>query len=419
MSAARPRHLAALALALAACSPVERPPAPLDRFTFPTGMALQDGHLLVVSSNLDLTYEDDKGGSVLSVDPESWLAGDRSFAGGLRIPSFGGELAVADPSVCGLGAPQVLVTNRLSGMLYRMGLGAQGSLSCGAECEVPIAEPGDGFPYAVAVVCRPGRPPLAYVGLLSSRDRSARMSEVRLDTTPPQVATGVVLANGGGVRAIAYDADQERLLFVTTGASVGWIDLSSGCSLEEAGTCAAATFAVSDDLPGAETRALAVASVRPGRPERLYVGVRIIDPDAARVGVRIEVSGMLLVIDLEEGRSGFPVARVVRQVPMARGLSSVVVLPPRAGRGDVVAVSATDDGELWFYDDEIGAVTGVIGRTSSGAAVAGEGAYGLLAEDRGAEVRLYVGAYRGGFVTAMDLDPDDPAAARVIGRIGG
>lgn len=423
MAAARTRCLAALALSLAACAPVERPPGPLDRFTFPTGLAIEGGHLVVVSSNFDLNYEDDKGGSVLTVDPDAWHADDKVFLGALRMPSFGGAVAIATPAACGIPSTQALVANRLSGVLYRLALGSDGSLACGEGCEVEVSDPGDGFPFGIALACRPGRP-LAYVGLLSSNDHNSHLREVRLDEEPPVVGRGIVLSGGGGIRSLAYDPSLDRLLFVTTGvnagnttaARVGWMDLSTGCSLRDE-NCLAGTFSVA--LSGAEMRSVAIATPRPGLPERLFVGARIVDPGAYLLGVRIDVGGVLLVVDLEEQPNGFLAATIVRQVPMARGLSEVLVLPPRAGRGDVVAVTATDDGEVWFYDDEIGAVTGLIGRGQDGVPLVGDRPYGLAAEPRGGDVRLFVGAFGGGFVTVLDLDPDDPGTPLDTWRIGG
>ena len=62
---------AALAAALSACGP---PPsaesAPLDRFSSPIALALSGGDLLVVSSNFDLAYDLDDGGSVIP-----WISG--------------------------------------------------------------------------------------------------------------------------------------------------------------------------------------------------------------------------------------------------------------------------------------------------------------------------------------------------------
>src|SRR5690242_19522005 len=110
------RKLALLALLTAgACgqTPPSTPP-PLDRFYFPTGLALAklgngDTALLVASSNFDLQYDTALGGTVIAVDVDATLAqGGANPSGPLRpvipagaegakkIGSFSGELALVN-----------------------------------------------------------------------------------------------------------------------------------------------------------------------------------------------------------------------------------------------------------------------------------------------------------------------------------
>jgi hypothetical protein len=441
MPVARLPLLAASALALAsACTPVALPAAPLDRFHYPTGLALAGGHLLVVSSNFDLSYEDDVGGSVLSVDPQAWLDGSPGFAGGLNIPSFGGPMLVADATACQLDQTEALVASRLSGELYRIRVASDGGLSCGDGCAVPLADPGEGDPMAVAVSCVADRPKRAFVGWRRGRlgtqcdpsalssDVCAIVSEVRLDVPGSRVNTGPILYNGGTIQALHYDATTDLLFFATTGSRVGWVDLSSGCVLgSRTSECTKQSLDLSIVARGAAARNVTLSTPVDGRPRRLYALVRLLDPTSAAAGIEVQLGGALIVLELEASSTGSLGAQVVRTVPLTTGVSDVLVLPPRAGRRDLLAITAVDDGEIWFYDDEVGAVTGVIGRGPDGVPVVGRGPFALAAEERpGAGVRLYVTAFNDSVVTVLDLtdldDPDpltDPPGVAVVGRIGG
>ena len=93
----------ALALAAACTSEPTAPAGPLGQIRLPTGIAVQDHRLLVASSNADLLYDTDKGGSVISLDPSADPVGLSSvkIAGAVNVPSFAGELALARPDVPG------------------------------------------------------------------------------------------------------------------------------------------------------------------------------------------------------------------------------------------------------------------------------------------------------------------------------
>jgi len=418
---ARSHRLAVFAvLAAAACTPVERPPAPLDRFTFPTGLTLADGHLLVVSSNFDLTYEDDKGGTVMSIDTDASIAGSMAVTSAVRIPSFGGEIAVARKAACpALASDQALVPNRLSGELFRLGLGADGGLSCGADCRIPITDPGEGDPFAVEVVCR-NDTAKAYVGWLRTRTGSACsassasttcgvISEIPLEPGGADPVNGTVLVNSGGIRKLAYRDDLGLLFFLSTGSRVGWIDLSGGCEIASSDTsCPAQSVELGSLVVGAEVRSIGFSS--PGLPLRLYVTAKLFDPVAAASGVQNDVGGVLMVLSLRPASTGGYDARLLRTVPLGTGATELEVIP-RAGKRDLVVVSVTDDGEVWFWDDEIGAVTGVIGRDEKGRPRAGTQPYGLAFEDLGTGVRpirLYVGSFGDAVVSVWEVNPDDP-----------
>ena len=68
---------------------------------------------------------------------------------------------------------------------------------------------------------------------------------------------------------------------------------------------------------------------------------------------------------------------------MGLGANEVEVLPVRAGKGDLVAVTASDDGLLWIYDDDQEALVRVIGRDpATGIPLLGRQPFGLVATRR-------------------------------------
>jgi hypothetical protein len=125
---------------------------------------------------------------------------------------------------------------------------------------------------------------------------------------------------------------------------------------------------------------------------------------------------MLFVLDLEEGPYGDLRARLVRMVDVAVGASEIRVLPPRAGRRDLVAMTATDDGVLAIYDDDAGALARVFGRDpATGAPEVGRQPFGLAVQDLGGAVaRVFVGSFGQAVVSAVDVPLDAPDAASLV-----
>lgn len=411
----------ATALLLAACGgEATSAPAPLDRFTFPTGVALREGKLLVVSSNFDLTFGRDDGGSLLQVD----LAGTPPAIqpGGLRLPAFGGEIAIAEPAACGVAEPLALVPSRTTNTLYRVSLGG-GGLACGPGCALDLEHDALGEPYGVGLSCPQGGPARAWVGYMRTPDTLAWLAMVDLQTGGWQP----VPMNGVGLpRSFAYDADRDRLFFtsVQTGlaAPLRWIELGGGCTpgaAERAGGCPIRELDLSGFLRGAEPRGIALSNPQPGLSRRIYLSVRVYDARvAAAIGARpgYDVAGMLFVLDLEEGAYGDLRARVVRMVDVAVGASEIRVLPARAGKRDLVAMTATDDGVLAIYDDDAGALARVFGRDRlTGAPEVGRAPFGLAVQDLGSGVaRLFVGSFERGYVTPVDVPLDAPDRAQLV-----
>ena len=258
--------LLAIAVAIGCSSDPSSDPAPLDRFTFPVGLAVHDQDLLVVSSNFDLRYATSDGGSLLRV-----ALGDTPSIqpGGLRIGSFGGEVAVVDPVSCpAVAATQALVTSRLADRLYRVGLEG-GTLSCGAGCEVPFDfDSRLGDPYGIGVTCPPGGTPRAWIGFLRTPLREGLIASI--DLSSPSTPT-VLSMGAGNVQSFAYDAETARLFMtgIDTGLSapLRWIELGGGCDPSKAETDGGCFFKAFDLWPflrGAELSGIALSNPHPG-----------------------------------------------------------------------------------------------------------------------------------------------------------
>ncbi len=430
-----PAHLrnTILALAagtLAACgNPPSAEPAPLDRFNAPIALGLSGGDLIVVSSNFELAYGLDDGGSVIPVDVQ---ASPASLGQGVRIASFAGELAVADAAACGLPETLALVPAREGNSLYRVGVGAGGALTCGARCRLPL-RPDVADAYGVLAVCRPpavagGEPRArAYVSFLRTAGNRGQISEIDLRTG----ATRNRDVGFGPVRSFAYDAQNDRLYFtaIESGATapLRWIDLAGDCAIDVAvadGGCPVSGVDLALYLRGVEARGIALSNPQDGRTRRAYVAARVYNVDlAGSIGGRpgFDVGGVLLVLDLVEDRTGLQ-PRLVGIFDVGLGANEVKVLPARPGKGDLVAVTASDDGLLWIYDDEQGALVRVYGRDPhTGIPLLGREPFGLAVRDDGATARVFVSSFKDGFVTPVDVPLDAPWTAadpRVEDRIG-
>jgi hypothetical protein len=437
------RRFAFVALvAAAACGRVTKTePGPADRFYRPTGIGVYAGNLVVASSNSDLRYDDATGGTLIAVDPLAAVAGaqDAPLRGSVQIASFAGQLAVADPAACGLDPAQgalVLVPVRGANVLYRARMSQAGALTCDG-CGLPLGNPSYADAFAVGLACSPGIS-RAYVGYLRSAFGQAALAQVDL-TKEPGADGAIQYAEfgAGQVRGFAYDASRKRLYFTTTvtseAAALSWIDLGGGCRLDAALTdpvrCRRGRSLATPK--GLELRSIALANGETA-PRRAYLTARIYDADAAATaGVRVgDFDGLLLVADLVETLAGELEVRVVDQLPIGYGAADVLVLPARAGRRDVVAALAADDGVLWVYDDETGSAV-AIGRdltrppgagAPTGAPEVGHVPFGLALDPAplaGNVARLYVGSFQESFVTPIDVPLDDPETTCLVSAAGG
>lgn len=427
-----------LGLAAACGSSIAEPQAPLDRFYFPTGIAVRGAPgastLLVVSSNFDLRYGQDDGGSVLAVAPEGSPPGAVEVNGALRLPAYGGEIAVAESAppagidgsvdACPIAAPLALVPSRVSGHLYAITLGAGGALSCGPECPLELP-PGLDDPYGVAVACRQGRPPRAFVTHLRVNGAAAWLTEVDLLTGTQRSANFGL----GPTHSAAYDRDTDRVYFTSGEAaltsSLRYVDVTPGCDLPlglEA--CKAGALDLTQYLRGVDVFGIALSNPNvnaSGGPalRRIYLTARLYDADlAASLGGRpgFDSGGVLITLEVEEGPFGLPVFRFIGAVSIGFGAGEVRVLPRRAGKRDLVAVTVVQDGVLWIYDDEAGAMARYLGRDPvTGKPGLGREPFGLAVQDLGGgAARIYVAAFDSSYVTPVDVRLDDPASAAVV-----
>jgi hypothetical protein len=118
-------------------------------------------------------------------------------------------------------------------------------------------------------------------------------------------------------------------------------------------------------------------------------------------------------------------AQLVSWEEIGLGAADVRVLPARgAGKRDVVVALSVDDDILWIYDDETGAIRGfgrAAGPGATGAPALGHQPYGLAVDPVpvGSVARVYVGSYRDGYVTPVDVPLDDPEHATTAARLTG
>ena len=154
-----PRHVAGFAAALASvlialtgCGvEVQGPEPPTDRFVYPVGMALHPNgrYLYVVSSNFDVEFRQDRGGTVSVVDTDRL---EIVQAGGAQIGTFGGDIALNSP---GGGAPtRAYVAVRGDSSVTALEIeGGGGQLRCkgasrSAACQLPT---GSDDPFGLLV----------------------------------------------------------------------------------------------------------------------------------------------------------------------------------------------------------------------------------------------------------------------------
>jgi hypothetical protein len=425
----------------------------MDHFFFPSGLALTptaggNQALLVASANFDLRYDQQVGGTLLSVDPGRYdeATGTGGSAGrpggalvklgpGAQMGSFAGPVTLVDATSCPtLGAGRAAYSaSRYTGMLHRFPVGADGAVApCqagpGAPCQLAL-DTTLSDPAAVGVACRvDGSRRSLFVSYLRAPARDSFAPNTGwltefdlggLDGAPRTFA----VANGP-IGDMAYDPLTDRLYtvgrFAGPTAVLGIADLRP-CSSIDPVACPAPEVQTVDlygSLHGAELVGIALSNPQAGRVRRAFLSVRIYDEGyAAAIGARpgFDVGGAIMVVDLEEDPLGQATARVSAVVPIGIGAGSIRVLPVRLGLGDLVVVPSSGDGFVQVYDDEAGAVVRVVALDlATGAPEAGHVPSALAVEDRGAEALVYIASFTDWTVSVLRVPLANPTAADLL-----
>jgi hypothetical protein len=425
---------------------------PMDRFTFPTGVALTavaggNQALVVVSANFDLRYDKQEGATVLSVDPGVYdqATGTGGSAGrpdgalvklgpGAQLGSYAGPVAVVDARTCPgwTAAPLAFSASRYTRLLYTFPIGDDGSVApcqrahCGLNLDPDILDPA-----AIGVACRSDAARRSlFVGYLHAPPVEGRSSgtawltEFDLD----QLGGSRTFAlSPGPVGEMAYDGETDRLYavgrFAGLVAPLFVLDLTK-CRFDPdptQNTCAtplARTVDLYSSVRGAELVSIALSNPQPGRPRLAYIAASIYD-EAYALAIRgrpsFDLGGALLVVELDENLAGGTLARVRQVVPIGLGAGSVRVLPVRPGLGDLVVVPSSGDGSVYVFDDEIQRVSRIVTLDqSTGAPEAGHIPYSMAVEDRGTEALVYIAAFTDGTVSVLRVPMADPASADMV-----
>lgn len=133
--------------------------------------------------------------------------------------------------------------------------------------------------------------------------------------------------------------------------------------------------------------------------------------DGSHLFIVTRVPDMLLTVSVHNGNTSAPTLRVEHSVSLPDSPNELVVLP-RAGRSDLVAVVGVGNNTVAFYDDALGQVVGHIGAV-------GLQPFGIAADLKGPGARLYVSSYQDGRVVVIDVpDLDRPQDGRIVAYLG-
>jgi hypothetical protein len=356
-----------------------------------------------------------------------------------RCPTACAQLSV-DPAVAAGGA-KVLLASRAIQTLYRMDMPADGSLSCGTGCAsvqgVQLLDP-----YGVATVCNSnGGTDRADAYFTYLRGPSSQGWLSRMDMASGSV--NVLALGASPTYGVAYGSLGDWL-FVSGGVSLGlaplrWINpsvenaTSGGYDFPVFNT-----FVTGGVVLGSSARAVAISN----DGLLLFLAVDLYDADLlANTGTFFLEGGALVVFSIQADSYQQPSMALQQVVPTCLGAGDLKVLPPRAGRGDLVALTCDQEGSLVIYDAELGFVTSYIGLDpDTGLPVLGRLPFGIAAEPidparaitapastaydpspcvvGGSCDRLYVGSFLDNYVNILEMDPDRPESIALVKRIG-
>lgn len=389
---------------------------PKDGFYYPVSVAAVERTpgqpiLYVVSSNFDLRYN---RGSVVAVDTAKLekLDGPVDAAvdpdvGWANIDSFGGQIAAYSPATPTVaGEVRLFVPTRSANKLYV--LSADGAkLSClpdpsvGQDClgqGIRLEDPADKNirsvdPFGVTVdgtkvhlthLHQSDNPPLTgenRTSYLVTLDAEA------LDAPPTFLDVGPSPAQGAAVTPMGL---------YLTGRTLSSTELINSQALRTVIDGKVADVGLSSSTRLFETRGVALATDR----ARLFATTR--SPDG------------LIVLDISPNpATGTANNRLLSFTTLPFGASELVVVP-RPGQRDLIAVSCTASNSVALYDDEIGEVTGLVRGVLEPFALARSS---IAGNDRGQ--RLFVASFGNHTVDVIDIaDVARPRSAVLAGHLG-
>lgn len=421
----------ALALVCGCAKDTIGSPPPKDGFYFPVSVAAVESVpgqpvLYVVSSNFDLRYN---RGSVIAVDLAKLTRLDGPVTAGVDldrgyalIDAFAGEVAYY------AAAPRLFVPTRYAGRLYALQIDEPGKLSClpaaespGQDCleqGIELEDPNNeavraADPFGVAIdgqtvfithVDQADNPPDSF------KDPASYLTSVdALSLGPPSfLPIGLAPTQGIAVTPAGLYLAGRALVVDELGSSLALRRVladrpcatNAECGME-GGVC----------MGGQCRRSLDAGLTSSTRIEEARSVV--LSSDATRLFISTRSPDGLLTLDIAPDAAGAPRNRFLGFVTLPAGPNQMLVVP-RPGQRDLVAVSCTNGNAVALYDDELGEVTGVVEGIEEPFGLARASLPGAPAG-----TRLFVASFGNHTVDVVDIpDINRPRAASVVGRLG-
>lgn len=153
-----------------------------------------------------------------------------------------------------------------------------------------------------------------------------------------------------------------------------------------------------------------------------------VSPSGRNIYVTTRAPDALLVLAIQDLNAPEPALRIERIVPLPDGAGEVRVIP-RAGRGDLVAVSCSTAGALALYDADVGEVLGLVSNmgqdTEDDGTDAFEETYAMTVDVRAdgpggvPGARIFLASFDDDRVAVVDVkDLSKPQDARLVARLG-
>jgi DNA-binding beta-propeller fold protein YncE len=415
----RRQTLAIVLAALSGCAQTNvGTPPPTDSFYYPVSLAaveMTPGEpiLYVVSSNFDLAFNH---GTILAVDtaklsdpPNGSVAkAVDQKAGWVTIDHFGGEIASYFPKRPTQNEKlRLFVPTRYDNRLSVVRADGDGTtLSClpdfdaGQDCQpqgILLQDSDDSViravdPFGVVIDGQTalvthlhqaddppetGQNPTAYVVQLNAETLTS-LNFIEIGPAPAEgaAATPAGVYIGGRSLASSTIGSSQALRNIVEGTVVD-VGLTASTAIQE-------------------VRSVALASDK----SRIYATTR--SPDG------------LVVVDISQDLlGGFPRNRVLGFTTLPSGPSELIVLP-RPGQRDLVAVSCTDANAVTFFDDETGEATGLVSGIVEPFGLAHSS---IAGNPSGA--RVFVASFGNHTVDVIDIaDLSRPRTALLVGHLG-